>query len=412
MVKRLMQIATSEKGLVLIDQAVVSGGNFLTSILLARALGIASFGQYSVVILIFFFFLSVVQAFITQPLYTLGNKKFGKDVDYLPALQAINVLLILSCVGVFALVSFFMGYSGYLLLIQLAALFFYLLNQSLRGMGFYKQMKKRVLISDMSIQSAIVVSVLLLGELTLDKVFMILIGSYGISLMIYGGLLKIFFSIAKIKQVFHEHFRFSRWLLVTSGVQWFSGNYLILVADAMLGHAVTGVVRIIQNTLGMFNILLQAMENYVPLKASLIFNENGLHAMLNFLRHIGVRVLLVMLIGLVGFYFTYEEILTWCYQVTFSDDLLILMFCILYVFILAGFLLRFVIRTLEKNFAIFIGYIISTVLIFIIANPIISHWGLLGVAIGFLVTQIVSVATYLFYIHKTVYHESHTYNTR
>jgi len=51
MIKRLIHIIQSEKGLVLLDQAVFSGNSFIMTALLARFLGIETFGTISYLIL-------------------------------------------------------------------------------------------------------------------------------------------------------------------------------------------------------------------------------------------------------------------------------------------------------------------------------------------------------------------------
>jgi len=53
------------KTMVLVDQAIISGGSFITNVIIARKLGPADYGLYSIVVLAQLFILSLQQAGIT-----------------------------------------------------------------------------------------------------------------------------------------------------------------------------------------------------------------------------------------------------------------------------------------------------------------------------------------------------------
>ena len=65
----------------LMDQAVVSGAGFITGVLLARFLGLSSYGVFAMSWLVVLFFGSIQQAFIIAPLQTLLPKKEKEEKD-------------------------------------------------------------------------------------------------------------------------------------------------------------------------------------------------------------------------------------------------------------------------------------------------------------------------------------------
>ena len=75
-------------GIVLADQAVVSGSNFLLGVLLTRELGLAGFGTYSLLWMGVLFALSLNHAFISQAMLSLGPKQ--KLEDYLPVVLSLQ----------------------------------------------------------------------------------------------------------------------------------------------------------------------------------------------------------------------------------------------------------------------------------------------------------------------------------
>jgi O-antigen/teichoic acid export membrane protein len=75
-------------------------------------------------------------------------------------------------------------------------------------------------------------------------------------------------------------------------------------------------------------------------------------------------------------------------------------FCILYVIIFLGYPLRYAIRTLENTKLIFISFIASSAFSILTAYPIIKAFGLTGVIIGLMLTQLITLGIYLYSLRK------------
>ena len=81
------QLIKSETAVIYADQALVSGLNFLSSVVLARYLGLEGFGIYSIAWLGVMIASSINQPFIIAPMQTLSGKKVSTaQSDYLQAL--------------------------------------------------------------------------------------------------------------------------------------------------------------------------------------------------------------------------------------------------------------------------------------------------------------------------------------
>ena len=63
------------------DQAMVSGVNFLTGLLLARSLGIEAFGKFTLLWMTVLFVNSIQMAVISSPMMSIGPKQDKKDED-------------------------------------------------------------------------------------------------------------------------------------------------------------------------------------------------------------------------------------------------------------------------------------------------------------------------------------------
>ena len=63
------------------DQALSSACNFLTTILLARALGLEAFGHYTMVWLALYFAMSLQLGLIVSPMMSIGTKEQGAEAE-------------------------------------------------------------------------------------------------------------------------------------------------------------------------------------------------------------------------------------------------------------------------------------------------------------------------------------------
>ena len=70
-----------KKTLTLIDQVIVSGSNFLSSILILRYLGIKEFGIFSFFWLIILFIYSIQQSLIISPLFSNSPKYKNSNLN-------------------------------------------------------------------------------------------------------------------------------------------------------------------------------------------------------------------------------------------------------------------------------------------------------------------------------------------
>ena len=89
--KKILQ-KDKNKILTLLDQAIVSGGNFVLALLLIRLLGLETYGLFAMLWLGVLFGLSLHQSFITKPLMTLAaDRNDGQLVNYFHTLWKIQL---------------------------------------------------------------------------------------------------------------------------------------------------------------------------------------------------------------------------------------------------------------------------------------------------------------------------------
>jgi O-antigen/teichoic acid export membrane protein len=205
------------------------------------------------------------------------------------------------------------------------------------------------------------------------------------------------FNPKKIKAVILEHWDFSKWLTATALLQWFSGNLFIIAAGAILGPRAVGATRMAQNIVGITHVLFLAMENIIPVRAAGFQRDGGTEKMFGYLWKFTLQMgmITLTLLGLISI-FSKQIILSFYGSEFVEYQYLLVAFCILYVIIFIGYPLRYAIRTLERTRLIFVSFIASSIFSVLTAYPIIKTFGLTGVIIGLMLTQLITLGIYIF----------------
>ena len=270
-------------GLVFADQAVVSGGNFLLGVLLTRELGLAGFGTYSLLWMAVLFALSFNYAFISQPMYSLGPQQ--NTEEYLPIVLTIQVAfsamaaLLSVLVLVLAWLMNFLPETGNYLFFLPPLIAVYLFYDYCRKYFFLTRRPEWALLID-SLYLLVLFGLLFWkawqAELTIGwTITALLLAQVFATGLAVWKLPRPSGDMAAIKKILIRHYHYSKWLLGTALLQWFSGNYFLLAAAALLGPVALGALRMVQNIVGLLHVLFLAMENLIPIQAAKTYYEGG-----------------------------------------------------------------------------------------------------------------------------------------
>ena len=266
--------------LVYSDQLVVSGFSFLSSVIMARFLGVQGFGIYSIAWLGVLIASSINQPFIISPMLTLSARKNKEEKNrYLQAL-IFKQLLFATTLSLLAFITVLvMSYVLHdwkvnsIILAFPLAVFTFLLQDFFRRYFFVIKKPQMAILIDFIAYGGVLLSAFLIHFIhAMDAQFVLLLTALFFlyaSLTALISLKELRFKILDIKAVVLEHWDFSKWLTATAILQWFSGNLFIIAAGAILGPRAVGATRMAQNVVGITHVLFLAMENIIPTRASL-----------------------------------------------------------------------------------------------------------------------------------------------
>ncbi len=399
--------------LVFFDQIIVSLCNFLITILILRFLGVQYFGYFSFLWIFLLLINSLQLSYIISPMLSNGPKISKNEIELFYG-SVFNQQIIFT-ITLFLFTYFTLKYFGNSLS-NYELKTFYLsfsltiattqIYQFLRRLLFSKQLFIKAIISDLFVYFGIIFLIIILNiKNYLDLniliwcfVIMFLIGI----LFNFNLFLSLKFSLQKTKDFYLKNWIISKWLLLTSITQWFSGNLWIINAGIILGPYIFGVIRACQTILNMVNVFFQSFENIIPSNTSRIYSTEGVLSMKNYLRLFTYKGLISVLFILLIIFFFSEYILVIFYGseiANYSNILIFLSFIILINFF--HFEPIYSLRTLEKTRPIFISYLISSIFAVVLSDYIISKFEMKGFIMGLYFSQII-ILIFLYYSYQNV----------
>jgi O-antigen/teichoic acid export membrane protein len=398
---RLRRITGGREVWALADQAVVSGTNFITNIVLARTLGIKGFGVFALAWMAVLFLNNLQSAIVVAPMMSVGPKTPEQNRPSYFGATAVHQLCFATLCGLAIWLATYVSsiYFHDLTIRQLAfplsvAAFAYLSQDFFRRYLFVTGQTGRAFTNDLLSYLPQVLGLILLawlGHLTTARAFWIiaLTSCFGI----VAGLLwleRITISTSAIRTVASQHWKLSRWLAPSAIMEWMSNNLFVAVSPIYFGVTVAGILRAASNIVGGAHIWFLGLDNVVPAEASRTLHREGIDAMLGYVKRVlwrwgAVTTLFVLIVGAVPSFWLH---LLYGPQYA-AYGYLLRIYGLLYLLVFLGGPLRAALQALEFTKPIFWSYTVMTVFSFIFAAPFSKWFGVQGVIFGSIATQII-----------------------
>jgi O-antigen/teichoic acid export membrane protein len=401
---RAITFLQNKKTLVLMDQAVFSGSNFVATTLLARLLPASDFGIYSGFILVLYLMVSLSNALVIQPFQVL-YPHYREDKAYLNftfVFQLLVSLLICGSIGLLAQANS-VPIKEYWLPSLLVA-FGFLLHDFLRKMFLAQDRIIPALIID--IVTGVVQVLILAGSFF----YYVLSLRYALSLTAISFLLGALVGIAILRpQVsvtiswtvfFISHIRHGKWLSLTAVMQWWSGNFFVVAAGVVLGPVALGAFRLVQSLFGILNVLLQTYENYVLPQAVRIFSESVSESK-KYLREISLKGLFLLGSVLTLLFIFSKQIIVLAGGSQYAEySYVVKGMSLLYFIIFVGYPVRIAVRMMVLNHIFFLGYVLSFCFSALSFSFLLKQYDLWGAIIGLIINQCILILFWQYHLSK------------
>jgi O-antigen/teichoic acid export membrane protein len=288
---------------------------------------------------------------------------------------------------IYAFVSMALGYQIY---------------EFLRKSYFSDQKFKNALFLDLGTISIQIIALLFLyisDRMELQNILLALSASYILSFVLVCCNASPL-NLKVIVHTFRKHWQFGSWLLATSTIQWLSGNFVFLFTGSIVGNAAVGILKIGQSLVGAITFLFQVVENYLPPKASAIYQKSDMEGLWSemqlTMRKLGVLVILfATLIAALAY-----PMASWL----FSDEVanyyhIYQGFALCAILFFPTFIYRIGFRTIEKNHFIFMAFSIHIILSALLSILLIPNEGLEGAIWTMILAKTGMVVFYVITFH-------------
>lgn len=404
--KSIQRILDNEKIWVILDQAIFSGGSFVTTILLARLLNAESFGLFASIILFAYLGISLTGAMVIQPLQVSLAKTIDKESYNSFCFWLQTGLLALLAASSYLLFQFELTILATYSTLGIGVLFFlisFISQDYFRKLFLAQSLVRQALWIDaisVSIQISILTYYFFGQRPVLENLLWYLGLSYFPAILI---------SILKIRPIHYTaawrdyarmHYQQGKWLILTAFTQWWSSNLFVVASGLFLGMQALGAFRLVQSLFGVLNILLQTFENYVlPETARLLHESHDLAK--THLRTLSLQSAAVFGILLL-FIFTFsEQIIVLAGGAEYAEYAFVVKgMAILYLFIFISYPVRMAIRALVLNKHFFQGYLISLLFSLLSFQYLLQEFHLIGAIIGLIGSQIILLIFWQFILSK------------
>lgn len=248
-------------GLAITDQGLISGSNFVISILLARWLVADQYGAYALAFAGFILVSQLHQALLLEPMSVFGGSLYRRQLrDYLGALLwmhsgavlAVSALLALGTIGTY-LYHGSRGLPGALAGITIASpciLMFWLVRRA-----FYLELRPAGATLGAFLYCALVVGLLTIARfmriLSPFTAFLIIGAAAlftGIALLLrLKPVLKLRHNALSLTETCQQHWIYGRWALASAITMWIPTNIFYVLVGSFSGMARAGELRALMN---------------------------------------------------------------------------------------------------------------------------------------------------------------------
>jgi len=404
--------------IVLADQALVSGTNFLTGLLLARFLGLEGYGHFMLAYGLVLFVSGIQVALIVSPMMVTIPKLDYFDIPiYLKSVTFQQLLFSIATLIFTGLAIFLL--AGIMRMPQLVAL---TLPVAFTASAFTTQdfIRRLLIVTDKSAQAFVndfISYGLQLGGLiywflnwdqSAYSAFWIISATSAIAIahgifagwsLIRGDSTRAPSTELSFVSVLIRHWEFGKWLVARNTTYWGASQFLIYLAGAMLSASAVGALTATRNIIGFANVLFLALENIVPTRAAAMLKQRGHVGLKKYLRRVSLMgSLLTGLIVLIAVAAP-EFWLDLVYGEEYAGyGWLVIGWGIYYI---VGFFHRPLsagLRALDKTKDIFTATLFGMIATMLISYPAISLFKLSGAMISLILVQIIIliILTYRF----------------
>lgn len=278
MISKARNVIQKRYFLILLDQAISSGSNFILAILYARILGAEEFGKYGL-ILFFGYLINMIGQSVIGTTMAMNLNRYKINLFQYQIYVLLKYVFLSISVLVLVFVIDMLEYIDINVLLVYLFLVFFLLYDILKKYFFASFEIKKVLLID-CIYFSLVFIQLIFNNSNLNHIdiFMFNVNSFIIANIIGLFLIKLSFYNVKAKIIYLflvREFKSIKHLFISSVLQWFNSRIGFYLLAYLHSAKFVGIFNGYMSIIGIFNPLFISLDSYILPRASKAYNESG-----------------------------------------------------------------------------------------------------------------------------------------
>ena len=392
----------------LLDQAVVTFSNFLVFVLFAKHLAINELGQFTLLFTLAVILSGVHNALVAEPIriYGVEYKSAGLKLFLNNQLKIRGLVLFLLCVISLPIYKLFFDFNFNIYLSFIVFLFLFVTYQLIRSVYIALFDIKSLFWLDVKINiiRIILTTIFLYSfQVSLNSVLLIAtIGWLAATVIFYFAYVKLNTSNCEHSEInfnseIVKNWSIGKWIVLETVAFSLSTQIYILVLGVAKGSEDVAIFGVLQNLLNVANVLIAGLSFYATSTVRALLLEKGISVWFKQLRLYGLMTLIAVSIFLLLISVFGELIMPILYNDYYADySYLIPILSVSYVLMSINSFYRIYFISSNNARIPSLARVLSLLITIIIIFPITQAYGLIGVCIGLIVTQITWFCFYLY----------------
>ena len=389
-----------------IDQALCSIANFLTVVIVAKAVAPSEFGIFIMIYSAIMIIAGIQSSLITGPIRVLGVDIDENKTKYYTSQLFIQLILSLVLALLFSLILLLFNLvDKVIILYSSLCIVFLQLYEFTRVIYLTNFDYKALLVSDFSVHITKLIILWLFymqDNLSIENCFLIIFVTSSFSIILYlKDVLRERFEMSNLCGVISSNWHYGKWLLLETVAFLLSSRIYIYLIGLLIGIEQAGALGAIQNLLNTTNVLVMGVMAFaIPVARRAIIN--GIYFQwIKWLFSVGIFLLAVVIIVLLLMSIFSDQLVIALYGEFYSQySYLIPLLAVVYVVSAINSVLSAAFRTVEQPEKGANAKLLSAVLTICLAYPLLKFWGLQGAVIGLIGTQLIWLLVYCIYISR------------
>lgn len=385
-------------------QGLNSLSNLLITLYLVNFIGIDEFGYFAIAFMLAVNFTAVANALILHPINSVASQySFNRQNEYISTAVAVSGLIVagflLLALLTYVAVGAINGDQDLVAAVGALCLAMYL-SEFWRRVNFFRSQTGWVLSHDLLRYAFIILIFYIFRDsATFQHVVpttLTLAASYLLSLLIISAARPprylVFPSQKRLRALSSRLVKSGKWLSISCFLGFLNTHTVIFVSFFALGATEVGVIRLAQSVVGLANPAIQALEHIVPRVLGQSIGAVGQYAALQ--RYVKLSILILIAFAML---FLAIALLTplilkpMRIETLPGINAIISGFCTIYWISIVSNLVQYHVRASEDTQIIFKSLAITTSLALIIAYPSVAAFGVSGVILSIIASQILNI---------------------